>query len=408
MKTLFISVIFLFSATILNAQNFTFRTIDCPELPEDGGLGNVHLFSSGEAIFTGRLADAYYNGNTVSVSASIHQKSTLSAIEENGKVFAYSFRDDKYLYKWNDSIKTWDCTGFFTPMYNNYGEIFMVSSSTALCLSYGNFGDSIRIWQYDIKDTVFTLLKSFFREDQQYWSVTGFFVRENDVILSLNSYSDTKMETIILSYSNDSIKQIDVFPINTDYSYLFDNNFVYFSAGENSEKIIKWNSATLEEEVIYTNPDFYIKKLFVLSNNEIIFFEGNNDNIKMLTVNTGKVETIYNNIFSSFSYNQYLKKALFVGSTSIVEMTIADGIISFSDVPFIKLYPNPATDKITIESNYVNNKIEIYNNLGQNVYSCYSTDLTSEINVSEYPTGIYFVKLSDQNGKMITTKFIKN
>ena len=89
-------------------------------------------------------------------------------------------------------------------------------------------------------------------------------------------------------------------------------------------------------------------------------------------------------------------------------MTIADGIISFSDVPFIKLYPNPATDKITIESNSTNNKIEIYNNLGQNVYSCYSTELTSEINVSEYPTGIYFVKLSDQNGKMITTKFIKN
>ncbi|MDD3998827.1 MAG: T9SS type A sorting domain-containing protein, partial [Candidatus Shapirobacteria bacterium] len=83
-------------------------------------------------------------------------------------------------------------------------------------------------------------------------------------------------------------------------------------------------------------------------------------------------------------------------------------IISFSDVPFIKLYPNPATDKITIESNYVNNKIEIYNNLGQNVCSCYSTDLTSEINVSEYPTGIYFVKVSNQNGKVTSIKFIKN
>ena len=108
MKTYFNLLMIIFGIIMsLPAQNFTFRTIDCPELPEDGGLGNVHLFSSGEAIFTGRLADAYYNGNTVSVSASIHQKSTLSAIEENGKVFAYSFRDDKYLYKWNDSIKTW-------------------------------------------------------------------------------------------------------------------------------------------------------------------------------------------------------------------------------------------------------------------------------------------------------------
>jgi len=406
MKTYFNLLMIIFGIIMsLPAQNFTFRTIDCPELPEDGGLGNVHLFSSGEAIFTGRLADAYYNGNTVSVSASIHQKSTLSAIEENGKVFAYSFRDDKYLYKWNDSIKTWDCTGFFTPMYNNYGEIFMVSSSTALCLSYGNFGDSIRIWQYDIKDTVFTLLKSFFREDQQYWSVTGFFVRENDVILSLNSYSDTKMETIILSYSNDSIKQIDVFPINTDYSYLFDNNFVYFSAGENSEKIIKWNSATLEEEVIYTHPDLWMSDIIILSNNEIIFYDGK---IKMLTVNIGKVETLLDRTYTSVSYNKYLKKALFVSGDFITEMTIADGVITFQERNPIKLYPNPATDKITIESNYVNNKIEIYNNLGQNVYSCYSTDLTSEINVSEYPTGIYFVKLSNQNGKVTSTKFIKN
>jgi hypothetical protein len=406
MKTLFISVIFLFSATILNAQNFTFRTIDCPELPEDGGLGNVHLFSSGEAIFTGRLADAYYNGNTVSVSASIHQKSTLSAIEENGKVFAYSFRDDKYLYKWNDSIKTWDCTGFFTPMYNNYGEIFMVSSSTALCLSYGNFGDSIRIWQYDIKDTVFTLLKSFFREDQQYWSVTGFFVRENDVILSLMSLSNTKeMETIILSYSNDSIKQIDVLPFRTERGYLFDNNFVYFIAGESREKIIKWNSSTLEEEVIYTHPDLWMSDIIILSNNEIIFYDGK---IKMLTVNIGKVETLLDRTYTSVSYNEYLKKALFVSGDFITEMTIADGVITFQERNPIKLYPNPATDKITIESNYVNNKIEIYNNLGQNVYSCHSTGLTSEINVSEYPTGIYFVKLSNQNGKVTSTKFIKN
>jgi hypothetical protein len=398
-------------ACATQAQNFTFNQINCPELPEDGALGNVHLSSTGEAIFTGNKIDAYYNGSSILLLENTYDiyGGSFSAIEESGKIFALSFRKDNYLYEWNDSSKTWFFKGINMPTRGRGGIVYMISSSVALFLAYANFGDTICLWKYNIIDTTFVLLKSFPRGNQEYLGINGLFVRENDVIFSISrsyvEHSFDRSETIILSYSNDSIKQIDVLPFRTDRSYLFDNNFIYFSAGESREKIIKWNSTTLEEEVIYNHPDLWISDVIVLSSNEIIFYDGK---IKMLTVNTGKVETLLDRTYASVSYNEHLKKALFVSGDFITEMTIADGIISFSDNNPIKLYPNPATDQITIESNSTTNKIEIYNNLGQKVYACFSTDLISEINVSEYPTGIYFVKLSDQNGKMTTTKFIKN
>jgi hypothetical protein len=403
MKNLIVTIMLLMACTT-QAQNFVFNKIDCPELPKDGALGNVKLFSSGEAIFTGGLVDAYYDGNTVSVLASVNKYgSAITAIEEDGKIISYSFRDGKYLFKWNDSIKTWEDTKLWTPMYNNHGGIHLLSSSIALCSSVGA-DDSLFLWKYNIKDTIFTLLKKIPAENNEGFGVNGVFIRKNDVLVVLNN----GIKSIILSYNYDSaFTIIDIIPYNVFFPYLFDNNFVYFITGESREKIIKWNSTTLEEEVIYTNSDFFIEQLIILSNNEIIFSDYNHEKIKMLTISTGNVETLYNNYFPFSSYNEYLKKAIFVKGDFIVEMTIADGIISFTDVNPIKLYPNPATDKITLVTEDQNiNTIEIFNNLGQKVLT--PNILDNSIDISSLTKGIYFMRLSFQNGELISKKFVKN
>jgi hypothetical protein len=111
--------------------------------------------------------------------------------------------------------------------------------------------------------------------------------------------------------------------------------------------------------------------------------------------------------YRSSSYNPILNKAIFVGGYIITEMTIADGVITFQERNPIKLYPNPATDQITLITEDQNiNTIEIFNNLGQKVLT--PNMLNNSIDISNLTKGIYFMKLSFQNGETISKKFIKN
>lgn len=70
----------------------------------------------------------------------------------------------------------------------------------------------------------------------------------------------------------------------------------------------------------------------------------------------------------------------------------------------IVLYPNPTSSALTI-ANAENASIEVYNMLGQTLYSKTSISLTEQVNVSHFTEGTYFVKLT--NGDAVkTSKFI--
>ena len=73
----------------------------------------------------------------------------------------------------------------------------------------------------------------------------------------------------------------------------------------------------------------------------------------------------------------------------------------------INLFPNPASDKITISSVEKINAIEIYNILGENVYSSsiLKTATSDEINLSNFQKGIYFVKIYHAE-KICTEKIV--
>lgn len=69
----------------------------------------------------------------------------------------------------------------------------------------------------------------------------------------------------------------------------------------------------------------------------------------------------------------------------------------------IIIYPNPATDFIIVEfnpNNYLNktgNILHIYNSLGQEISSLVSTNASEKIDLSNYPEGIYFIKINETN-----------
>jgi hypothetical protein len=71
----------------------------------------------------------------------------------------------------------------------------------------------------------------------------------------------------------------------------------------------------------------------------------------------------------------------------------------------VKLYPNPAENDLYISGKPNLSKVAVYTVLGTQVKE-YSNVLQS-INVSDLKTGIYIIRLTDTNGKTVTSKFMK-
>ena len=74
------------------------------------------------------------------------------------------------------------------------------------------------------------------------------------------------------------------------------------------------------------------------------------------------------------------------------------------DFDKVSIFPNPTYNTLTIKSNVGIKLIEVYNNLGQLVYS---NDYNVKINVSSLVHGVYLLKIKTDNGKSLTTKIIK-
>jgi hypothetical protein len=84
---------------------------------------------------------------------------------------------------------------------------------------------------------------------------------------------------------------------------------------------------------------------------------------------------------------------------------------SLSTDPFepsseIELYPNPAKNSFSISKTA--NLIEIYNLTGQLVKSYKNIEINQSIAIESLQTGIYSVKITDNNNNISTQKLIKN
>lgn len=70
----------------------------------------------------------------------------------------------------------------------------------------------------------------------------------------------------------------------------------------------------------------------------------------------------------------------------------------------VKLYPNPATSKITVEIQKNNDKqyyLIVYNFLGKKMEEVKNISYRTEVNLDNYYTGIYIFQLRDQTGNII-------
>lgn len=80
--------------------------------------------------------------------------------------------------------------------------------------------------------------------------------------------------------------------------------------------------------------------------------------------------------------------------------------IANHDTPSFGLYPNPANSVLNLTSHIAYNQVQILNYLGQVVYTDKVNDSNFQINVANLKCGLYFVRMSGENGT-VTKKFIK-
>ncbi len=106
-------------------------------------------------------------------------------------------------------------------------------------------------------------------------------------------------------------------------------------------------------------------------------------------------------------HNNYSASYYFVDDVTVRDCT-NDGVGDDTNDEAVEVYPNPATNQLTIQlkNNKQKNMLEIKDMLGQTVYTETIHPPTITLDISTYPSGVYFISIRDEK-KIINRKFIK-
>ena len=88
-------------------------------------------------------------------------------------------------------------------------------------------------------------------------------------------------------------------------------------------------------------------------------------------------------------------------NSTVKSATVADELSS----PIFKLYPNPATDRLNIVAGKSMTSITVLNSLGKTVYLANPDSRQLTLNLDEYKSGIYFVRIETE-GVITTHKIV--
>jgi len=100
------------------------------------------------------------------------------------------------------------------------------------------------------------------------------------------------------------------------------------------------------------------------------------------------------------------------GEWDVFIVKLSQGLITGTANPDysggLTIYPNPASDKFTVETpELLNGFVEVYNNLGIRVYSAAVTNENAIVDVCSFAGGIYLVNILNEEGLIASRKIVK-
>ena len=90
-----------------------------------------------------------------------------------------------------------------------------------------------------------------------------------------------------------------------------------------------------------------------------------------------------------------------LGQTSLTE-----GLEEAEATAFATVHPNPTTGQVIITGKDLRTA-EVFNTLGQCVATAMGEDETLQIDLSGLPAGVYFVNITDKDGRKCVRKVVK-
>ncbi len=201
------------------------------------------------------------------------------------------------------------------------------------------------------------------------------------------------------------------------------NHFI-FEGGNAADPVYTIYVSGLEigDEIAVFDGDVMVGSGVILSNNQ---FENSIPVFKTLTTQNGYTEhnqisiKVWDNrnqteVSSSYNFNNeyydaYSENIFPVEDAefSLVNVTKDSSIPGEVTENNISVFPNPANNIINIVSEKNIEKIKIMNFVGQVIFATTSSSNNIKINSSDYPAGVYFVKI-ELSGKVITKKVTVN
>jgi Secretion system C-terminal sorting domain/Right handed beta helix region len=240
--------------------------------------------------------------------------------------------------------------------------------------------------------------------------VTNSSIRNNTCYF--NDYSNSGNGELYLSYSENSIIENNIFYTNsqntlafaelTQPTLSFNYNTIYCNAGTGSLSS-NWNGTTYNNfNAFKTGTATNANSVF--GNPQLTTANITNPDFHILTTspskNAGNSSYTLGNDETDF-YNELRIEGGRI-DCGADEFGTTLGIVE-NEINTFKIYPNPTSNFITIDSEFPINKIEVFNINGQKV----SENAKNKIDLSELNSGIYLIKF-EIDGKNYFKKIIKN
>ena len=115
-----------------------------------------------------------------------------------------------------------------------------------------------------------------------------------------------------------------------------------------------------------------------------------------------------NSLNTSGTYTSTVTNAAGCDSNITLNLTVIPNSIGEINSNF-KLYPNPTKDFINVNMPIVGATLEIYNSIGQHIFTAKNNGGNMVIDLSSFPDGLYLLGVNNAQGIQINcSKIIKN
>ncbi len=403
-------IILLLSFSYLMAQNYSFSTMTNPDA-SNGSLDFVFLKQE-QSFALGMINNIFlYNNGSVWLKKGLPSGASRYSFfrKKNNGDMQLMHISSLGLYSLKDDI-TWQKERDMEIIAENnliYLKMFFYDENNAYLCSQNNYYDG-EIWHYN--GTIFEKKTSHYKN--LYYNL--FARAENNLLLFAENINQ---EGKLFRFTGgEDLLDIFTFPASRGVPRSFFtldsvNFFILTYLGD----IWLWNDDQAVMAQIYAFDDASIAKfsqsIFAINSNTLI--SSGDGGIRSINVSTGQAEVLHSMTGTIYSSAYQNGRAIFVGLGGlIIEMLVANAVSSEEIDQALKIYPNPANSSLNVEFpvfGIEEKTLQIFDLSGKKKFEEKFSSFQAVLDISDLSSGLYLVKLFDQQGKLISTKkLVKN